>query len=121
MAETGSVASQIEILLEIEDSRKELVVTPGSIIENVEAETGAVILLPGNGSGDATAILQRWTSKWGGTFIDIKAEEEIVDGDRVRVITSPRLKSVSSRAGYKAHCTECIYNLRGLQRTCVDF
>ena len=53
--------------------------------------------------GQAKAILQRWTAKWGGTYVDIKSEEDIQDGDKLRVTPVPQLGAKPSVSALYSH------------------
>ena len=85
----------MEVLLEIESSRKRLVgVTEETLVSAVEQELsvlGDVALLPfkhSTTSSDQSKdyyILQRWSDRWGG-FVDVKEASEVMDGDRLTVV-----------------------------------
>ena len=84
----------MEVLLEIESSRKRLVgvteETLVSAVEQVLSVLGYVALLPFKHSTSSDQskdyyILQRWSDRWGG-FVDVKEASEVMDGDRLTVV-----------------------------------
>ena len=83
---------EIEVLLEIGESRKELIVGRDRLVYTIEQELGRLgkdgVLAyfscdPGNRlSAKEVYILQRWDEKWG-TYVDVSDTDQLETGDRL--------------------------------------
>ena len=85
----------MEVLLEINGSRKVLCVSRNEIVYTLENEIGLLGIdgvlayfscIRGQSAGAKKVyILQKWSDKWN-SFIDVTDTDQIVDGDRLTVI-----------------------------------
>lgn len=93
---------ELEFLLEFEGSKRPFGVTnTGETCQKVERELqalgviGRVVLASEATSAEAPEsdfLLQRWCTKWE-AFVDVKALQDLSDGDRLSVVRKPQVLS----------------------------
>ena len=99
---------EIEVLLEIGESHKEMVVGRDRLGYTIEQELGRLgkdgVLAyfscdPGNGlSAKEVYILQRWDEKWG-THVDVSDTDQLETGDRLICTLQQSQSNASSSRG----------------------
>ena len=86
---------ELEILLEVGDSRKVLSATRGELVYVLESELGILGIdgvlayfscARGQTAGSKKVfILQRWSEKWK-SFVDVTDIDQVFDGDRLTIV-----------------------------------
>ena len=99
---------EIEVLLEIGESRKELIVGRDRLVYTIEQELGRLgkngVLTyfscdPGNRlSAKEVYILQWWDEKWG-TYVDVSDTDQLETGDRLICTLQQSQSNASSSRG----------------------
>ena len=110
-----------EVLLEIEGSRKPMMLLEENAWAQIESEVKkldpAAVIVQANDTecqqSERRLMLQRWSERWG--FVDVQSLNEIKDGDRLTV--SPLLVHASS--GQNVSDTSSYINFRSLGSICV--
>ena len=91
--------SEMDLLLEVGESRRELCITEGKnlaavIEEELRKILNKAVTVRGNSSSQHQGdlyVLQRWSKKWG-TFVDV-SPSELISSDRVSAVLQSQVEN----------------------------